>query len=132
MRSHDAGNTWEKTVVWLHPHPHWDWSTSSTNDTVFTCDRSSSIVIDRHDQVHIAFGIDYLYHPQPGPAVQNPFPADGIGYWRSDMPAFPGTHRSLHPDTLNQAGKLIGWTQDFDNNGQLNFMPDWTLYGPLK
>ncbi|MBN3034219.1 MAG: T9SS type A sorting domain-containing protein [Bacteroidales bacterium] len=128
MKSTDAGENWVKTVVWKHPYPFYDEFYSVTIDTLFCCDGSLSLLLDRSGLAHLAFGVDLLYHPYVGSYWVFLHPADGVGYWNEDMPLFPSTHRALHPDTLAATGDLVGWSQDVDGNGQVILLSDIMTY----
>lgn len=128
MKSYDDGDSWEKTIVWQHPYPFYSTWYTITLDTVFCCDGASAILLDNSGKVHIAFGIDNLFHPEIGNPYCFIYPEDAIGYWNEDMPVFQGTHRSLHPDSLLESGNLIGWSQDINGNGQLDFLDDIQTY----
>ena len=126
MKSEDGGDNWEKTVVWAHPYPFFDNNTITT-DTVFCCDKSSTIALDKQGKVHVAFGCGIMYHPYVGFWGLLP-PQDGIGYWNEDMPVFPGTHDALKKDSLEVTGNLIAWAQDMDGNGVVEFLDEYLYY----
>ena len=128
MKSTDGGGSWEKTIVWEHPYPFFDWNITITSDTVFCCDNSLSIALDGNGKVHLAFGCGIFYHPEVGSWWGYLPPQDGIGYWNEDMPVFSGTHDALKRDSLESTGNLIGWSQDIDGNGQVEFLDDYMYY----
>jgi hypothetical protein len=45
MKSTDNGDSWEKTVIWEHPYPMFDWNTTIT-DTFYCVDNSASLMLD--------------------------------------------------------------------------------------
>ncbi len=125
MKSTDGGETFEKTVIWQHPYPLWQFGTAT--DTFYCADGSQSLVIDNSGMVHVAFGITRALADAEN-TYWYPF-VDGIAYWNENMPAF-----SNNVDALNPSGgtgselivdyNLIAWTQDVNQNGQLDFVGD--------
>ena len=124
MKSYDNGNTWEKTIVWEHPIPFYTTG-NITEDSIYCCDGSSSIALDNQGNAHIVFGIDILYY-SGGWFI--PVPPDGLAYWNESMLPFKATINALHPDTLMESGQLVGWSQEINNNGQLEFISDPVRY----
>lgn len=129
MKSMDGGVTFEKTVIWNHPYPDWEFGMEA--DTFYCADGSQSLAIDSEGKVHVAFGITraeadaqntYLY-----PWV------DGIAYWNEDMPAYSNGLHTLNPNDhpeseLVEDETLIGWSQDVNGNGELEFEDDMGHY----
>lgn len=122
MRSSDAGETWQKTIVWEHPYPMLNVATTAT-DTLYAPDGASHLAFDADGKLHVVFGVyrvifygDNTYSYWPG--------LSGIAYWNEDMPTFTGGDQMniLNPDSLDAQGKLIGyyWV-DWDGNGELNY-----------
>jgi hypothetical protein len=128
MKSDDDGDTWEKTVIWEHPYPFFDWETTIT-DTFFCVDNSASIVLDNTGKAHVVFGINRVLHAELG-TTYSLFPlVDGIGYWNEDMPSFSSDLNALSPPQyeypsteLEQDFNYIGWTQDVDGDGEITFI----------
>jgi hypothetical protein len=128
MKSADNGNTWEKTVIWEHPYPLFDWNVTVT-DTFFCVDNSASIALDHYGKAHVAFGINRVIHDVVGTSY-NYFPfVDGIGYWNEDMPTFSNDLSALAPpqygyptSELVEDVNYIGWTQDVDGDGVITFI----------
>lgn len=127
MKSTDGGDTWLKTVVWKHPYPFFDLNTITT-DTVFCCDGSISLALDKTGKAHIAFGCGIFYHPEVGSFWGLLPHQDGIGYWNENMPVFPGTHDALRKDSLEAGGNLIAEAQDVDGNGIVEFTTEYMPY----
>jgi len=125
MKSFDNGSTWQKTVVWEHPIP---FCTSSTItwDSIYCCDGSSSLALDSQGNAHLVFGIDILWYAG---GWFWPDPPDGLAYWNETMPSFNGSAYALHPDSLMESGNLVGWSQDINNNGQLDYISYPARYG---
>ncbi|MCB0804896.1 MAG: T9SS type A sorting domain-containing protein [Bacteroidales bacterium] len=129
MKSTDGGETFDQTVIWEHPYPMWQLGTPA--DTFYCADGSHSAIIDVDGMVHVAFGINRV-SADANATYWYPW-EDGIAYWTEDMPAFSDNLNALnpngHPDSeLEENYNLIGWSQDIDNNGQLEFMDDLGLY----
>lgn len=128
MKSTDNGDTWEKTVIWEHPYPFFDWETTVT-DTFFCVDNSASIALDNSGKAHVVFGINRVLHDAVG-TTYSLFPfVDGIGYWNEDMPAFSNDLSALAPpqygyptSEMEENYNYIGWTQDVDGDGQITFI----------
>lgn len=131
MKSTDGGQTFTKTVIWDHPYPFFDTQAPIATDTFYCVDGSQSCVIDINGKVHVAFGInraisdgtDMLWFPY----------VDGIGYWNEDMPTFSNNLNALSPygdpgSELVEDYNLIGWSQDVNNNGTLDFAEDIGTY----
>lgn len=129
MKSIDAGVSFEKTVIWEHPYP--DWEFGMVADTFYCADGSQSLAIDSEGKVHLAFGITRV--EADADATYWYMWIDGIGYWNEDMPAFSDNLHALdpygHPDSeLTEDETLIGWTQDVNGNGELDFLDDMGIY----
>jgi hypothetical protein len=135
MKSDDNGDTWTKLVVWEHPYPLFDWNTTITVDTLWTCDRSMNIALDPSGQVHMVFGLSRVAHTEPGTTFSYWPYTDGIGYWREDMGPFvthPNPYWTLKDEILYESGNLIGWLQDVDGDGQISiFDLELMVYRPL-
>ncbi|HPE57952.1 MAG TPA: T9SS type A sorting domain-containing protein [Bacteroidales bacterium] len=129
MKSTDGGENFTKTVIWEHPYPMWTFGT--VTDTFYCADGAQSAVIDNSGKVHVAFGINRVASDASSTYW---FPwVDGIAYWNEDMPAFSNNLNALnpydHPDSeLEENYNLIGWSQDIDNNGTLDFTDEIGLY----
>jgi len=129
MKSIDGGESFDKTDIWEHPYPMWQFGTPA--DTFYCADGAHSAVIDNNGMVHIAFGISRVSADADG-TYWYPF-ADGIAYWNEDMNAFSDNLNALnpynHPESeLIEDYNLIGWSQDVNNNGQLDLLDDLGLY----
>lgn len=130
MKSTDNGDTWQKTVIWQHPYPFYDFSYET--DTFYTVDNSSALAIDKDGICHVAFGVckvqghaDETYSLWPG--------TDGIVYWNETRPVFENSQMGLCPwgyegSELIPDYNLVGWTQDVNGNGQIDFTNDLYYY----
>ena len=135
MKSTDNGDTWDKTVIWEHPYPFFDWNTTIA-DTLFACDNSAQITIDYDGMAHVVFGITRVAHWEVGGSY-NYYPfVDGIGYWNEDMPTFSNDLNALAPPQYGYVNSemvedynYIGWMQDVDGDGEihLNGWPNTTV-----
>ncbi|MBN1338319.1 MAG: T9SS type A sorting domain-containing protein [Bacteroidales bacterium] len=134
MKSADNGDNWEKIMVWEHPYPFFDWNVTITTDTLWCPDMSADIAIDNTGKVHLVCGISRVAHFEVGTTYQYwPF-TDGIAYWNEDMLPFtaPDQHDALDAwDVLIEDVNLIGWTQDINNNGVIDLLPDIMSYREL-
>jgi hypothetical protein len=131
IKSSDNGETWDKTVIWEHPYPSFDWNTSITTDTLWTCDNSANIAIDDNGMVHVVWATARVVHEAAGTEF-NYFPyTDGIGYWNESMDQIPtnptNPHKTLDPEYLESlgTGMVVGWVPDINGDGEadvtLNF-----------
>ena len=121
FKSTDNGDTWDKTVIWEHPYPLFDWDVTIT-DTFYTVDATATCVLDKDGKAHVSFGIVRVgYFEIADTYTIFPF-VDGVGYWNEDMPAFSNDLNTLspydHPDSeMIENYNLIGWAQDINGNG---------------
>lgn len=121
MKSPDNGETWEKIMVWAHPYPLWDGV--EPTDTFYCPDGTAHLAFDKLGKLHVAFGVDRAMMKE-GEANPSYFPfVDGIGYWNEDMePWLEGDIDALDPDALFETGNLIGWMQDWNENGTIDMI----------
>ncbi|MFK5856254.1 MAG: hypothetical protein QM503_09005 [Bacteroidota bacterium] len=127
MKSTDNGDSWDKTVIWEHPYPMFDWNTTIT-DTFYCVDNSANLMLDNDGMAHVVFGISRVLHPEPGNNFEFfPF-TDGIGYWNENMDTFSNNLNALSPYTddlgseLVENYNLVGWSPDLNGNGELDFI----------
>ncbi|MCD4773798.1 MAG: T9SS type A sorting domain-containing protein [Bacteroidales bacterium] len=125
MKSTDNGDSWEKTIIWEHPYPFYDWDVTVT-DTFCCVDNSASITLDSEGIAHVTFGISRVNHPETGNTYSLYFLTDGIGYWNETMETFSNNLNALNPwghedSELVDDYSLIGWTQDVNGNGEIDY-----------
>ncbi|MBS4060019.1 MAG: T9SS type A sorting domain-containing protein, partial [Bacteroidetes bacterium] len=137
IKSTDNGDTWEKTVVWEHPYPMFDWNTTLTTDTLWAPDNSANIAIDNDGMVHVVWATTRVTHDAPG-TTYSYFPVtDGIGYWNEAMGQIPtnpeNPHKTLDPEYLDglNMGMVVGWMPDINGDGQVTFAGDYLSYRSL-
>ncbi|MBN1339325.1 MAG: hypothetical protein JXA03_08380 [Bacteroidales bacterium] len=134
MKSTDNGDTWQKLMVWEHPYPFFDFNTTLTTDTLWAPDNSADIAIDPSGKVHVVCGLTRVAHFEYG-TTYSYFPfSDGIAYWNETIPPFtaPNQHDALDPiDVLIEDYNLIGWTQDVNNSGTIDFLSEIQTYREL-
>lgn len=129
MKSTDGGETFEKTVIWEHPYPMWQMGMPT--DSFYCADGAHSLLIDDNDMVHVAFGITRTYADD---ATTYLFTfVDGIAYWHENMEVFSNNINALSPygdpgSELEEDYNLIGWSQDVNGNGQLDFLGETGNY----
>jgi len=128
MKSTDNGDSWDKTVIWEHPYPLFDWNVTVT-DTIFCVDNSASIALDRNGKAHVVFGISRVIHDVVGTTYSYYPYVDGIGYWNEDMPTFTNDLSALAPpqygyptSEMIEDVNYIGYTQDVDGDGEITFI----------
>jgi len=129
MKSVDGGDTWTKTVIWECPYPLFDFTTET--DTFHCSDGAHHLAFDSQNKVHVVFGINRTYCN--GSDWYYYTDEDGLAYWNEDMPTFSNNINALnpygHPDSeLEEDVNLIGWSQDLDGNGELDFADGWGVY----
>ncbi len=119
MKSEDNGVNWEKTMIFEHPYPFFDWNVTIT-DTFFCPDGAVAVALDNDGIAHITFGITRVGHFETG-GTYTAFPFyDGLAYWKEGMPPFEDGDMNLNaldPELLEEDVNLIGWTQDINGNG---------------
>jgi hypothetical protein len=132
MKSTDGGETFDKTMIWENPYPFFDTQAPTVTDTFYCADGSNSIIIDANDMVHVAFGINRA-HSDGTNNYWFPY-VDGIVYWNEDMPEFSNDLNALCPyddciyTELEEDYNLVGWSQDINGNGTLDFADDIGTY----
>ncbi len=129
MKSTDGGETFEKTVIWEHPYPLWQFGTPT--DTFYCADGSQSLAIDNSGMVHVVFGITRTNADEEN-TYWYPF-IDGIAYWNENMPTFSNNINALNPygdpgSELIEDYNLVAWSQDINQNGQLDFTAEIGSY----
>lgn len=133
MKSTNNGESWEKTVIWEHPVPRWDYTAF---DTIYSPDGAGHATLDSIGKVHVAFGITRVLF-EAGDEGPSWFPlVDGLAYWNEDLPTWTGEQNQqdvLNPDNVFETGNLIGFVTDLNSNGELDFMgfniANFGLYG---
>jgi len=136
MKSTDHGETWQKLIVWEHPYPFFDWNTTITTDTMWAPDNSGDVAIDNNGMVHTVCGLTRVAHDAVGTTYSYWPWTDGIAYWNETMPPFEDPNGNPHDaldaeDVLIEDVNLIGWTQDVNNNGTLEFESELMVYRTL-
>jgi hypothetical protein len=131
LKSNDNGTTWTKTVIWQHPYPKFNTTVASTiyTDTFYCPDGNFAAVIDNNGLTHVFFGIQRALASIGSLPSWFPF-TDGLAYWNETMGPItsPNFKTTLHPDSLRAKGKLVGWAQDMNNNGTINFLGSYSLF----
>lgn len=119
MKSTDGGTTWTRTVIFQHPYPMFNEPTTLVTDTPWVCDGSLAVALDNNGMAHVAFGIMRVLNSDltDGTTTYLPF-TDGLVYWREDMSPFT----TLNGDSLYNNGDMVGWMQDLNGNGVLDFV----------
>ena len=137
MRTDDNGDTWDKTVVWEHPYPMFDWDVTIA-DTFFCVDNSCNVALDNNGKVHVVFGINRVAHFDVGTTYTLWPYYDGIGYWNEDMPTFSNDLNALAPPQYGYASSemvedvnYVGWMQDVDGSGTIDLNTDIMYYREL-
>lgn len=137
MRSDDDGENWEKTVIWEHPYPFFDFE-ATIADTFFCVDNSAHIALGPDGKAHVVFGISRVMHMELG-TTYNYFPyVDGLGYWNEDMPTFSNDLSALAPpwydyptSEMIEDVNCIAYMQDYNGNGTLDLVDEIMSYREL-
>lgn len=124
VKSTDGGDTWDETVIWEHPYPYMQFGITVT-DTFWANSGSMDIALDENLRANVVFALCRIKSDENG-WYYDPL-ADGIVYWNEDMDGFSNNVNALspiyHPDSeLIEDYNLIGWTQDINQNGEINFI----------
>jgi len=82
-----------------------------------------TVALDNDNMAHVAFGLSRVFSTTAQDTLWYDPYADGIAYWREDMPGFKNTLNSLNPDSLSICDNLIGWSTDINANGTLDILP---------
>jgi hypothetical protein len=113
MKSTDNGTTWTKTVIFQHPYPLFEESTTLVLDTPWVTDGGLAVTLDNSGKAHVFFGLMRVLNDDLTDQQTSYFPyTDGLAYWNEDMPAFA----TLNEDTLWNNGHIVGYLQDLNGN----------------
>ncbi|MEN8225368.1 MAG: T9SS type A sorting domain-containing protein [Bacteroidota bacterium] len=134
MKTTDNGDTWEKTIIWEHPYPFFDWDVTIT-DTFFCVCSAANIALGPDDKAHVAFAINRVAHFEVGTSYTLWPYYDGIGYWNEDMEGFSTDVNALAPpqfgytnSEMEEDVNYIGWMQDVDGDGEITLNTDLYYY----
>lgn len=127
MKSMDAGNTWQKTIIWEHPFPFFVHNVSFV-DTFWANSGSQSLAFGSDSKVHLSFAVTCIISDTLNWTGHYDWWADGIVYWNEDRPVYSNNINALnttdHPDSeLIDDYSLIGWSQDINCNDTLDILP---------
>lgn len=124
-KSDDDGESWDKTIIWENPYPFYGDETVFT-DTLWGPDHSGHIALDSDGEAHVVFGLAFYIKDEVGTTFTLwPTLSNGIVYWNEDMEPFEADnqHDALDPEeNLIEDYTLIGWMQDDNENGELEFV----------
>ncbi|MCD4735952.1 MAG: hypothetical protein K8R53_07910 [Bacteroidales bacterium] len=84
MKSTDEGVHWQKSIIWEHPFPMWDWNVAHP-DTFYCNDGSAAIALDYTGKAHVTFGLSRVMLPDPGTTYSYLPYVDGGVYWNGVM-----------------------------------------------
>ena len=121
LKSSDAGESWDNTIIWDSPYS--DWSGEPT-DTFYSALGQHSFDVDNNGMVHVVFAINRGLSADGG-TNDTFFPGvDGVAYWNENRPTFSDDIHALDPyghedSELEDDYSLIGWVQDVNNNGEI-------------
>ena len=126
MKSTDGGDSWLQTIIVDHPYPYLEFGTTVT-DTFWTNTGSMDIALDNELKANVVFSLCHIKSEIENGWYYDSW-SDGIVYWNEDMAAFSNNINALnpwgHPDSeLIEDYNLVAWSQDINNNGELDFAP---------
>ncbi len=126
MKSTDNGTTWSKTIIFQHPYPKFEETTTLVTDTPTVCDGATSVALDSDGKAHVFFGLMRVLNDDLTDGTTSYFPySDGLAYWNEDMPAFS----TLIFDTLYNNDHIVGYVQDMNlNDTIMEFIDIGTYY----
>lgn len=129
MKSENNGDDWDKTIVWEHPYPFFEWETTIFTDTLWAPDGAADIAIDEDGMVHLVASLCRIGHFEAGNTYSYWPYGEGVIYWNEDRPAFEdeNQHNALNawdPEILEPDVELIGWGQDWDGDGEFTLYND--------
>ena len=117
MKSIDNGTTWTKTVIFQHPYPNFDETTTLVGDgvvntdTPYVADGSHAVVLDANGKAYVAFGLMRVMNGDLTDGSTSYFPfTDGMAFWQEGDP----TYTNVDPDILDANNQLVAWVQDRD------------------
>ncbi|MCX6271614.1 MAG: hypothetical protein NTU44_10410 [Bacteroidetes bacterium] len=129
MKSYDNGTTWSKTTIFQHPYPLFQETTTLVTDTPWVCDGNIAVALDNYGVAHVCFGLMRVQNLSLTDASTSFFSyTDGLVYWNESMSSFT----SLDKTVLAGTGNLIGWCEDINNNGLLDFTAVPIYYNSLS
>ncbi len=119
----------QKTIIWDNPY---DLMTPTfQTEQFFSVDGSVAVALDNNGMAHVVFGIvNAWFDFEEEQWAFNKF-TDGVGYWNETMETFSSNLNALDPSCgpeseLVQDVSLIGWSQDLNGNGMIEFLNDPT------
>ena len=123
LKSTDGGETWTHTVVFEHPYPFFQEPVTLVTDTPWVCDGGMAVALDKHGEAHICFGLMRVQNTDLTDQTTTYFPfTDGLVYWKEGEAPFT----SLDIDSVEARGNLIGWAQDLNGNGIIDYISTGT------
>jgi hypothetical protein len=132
MKSTDGGDSWQKTVIWEHPYPFFELGTFNS-DTFYCNDGGISVALDGAGKAHVSFSLTRVFSSLSLDSAWYVGETDGVVYWNEDRDVFSNNINALnpygHPDSeLIEDYSLIGWSQDVNNNGELDILDNLGTY----
>ncbi|MBA3898654.1 MAG: T9SS type A sorting domain-containing protein [Bacteroidetes bacterium] len=93
LKSTDRGTTWSKTIASQFPIPLYDQTTMITDidndgiaDTLYTCDGSIDIALDKNNKTHLSWGrMRVIDSDEAGNMSYFPYMSRGLMYWNEIM-----------------------------------------------
>lgn len=123
MKSTDGGVSWSKTVIFEHPYPFFDETTTLVSDTPWVCDGGMSVALDNAGVAHVVFGLMRVLNDDLTDGETSYFPfTDGIAHWKEGDAPFS----SLNIDSVDARGDLVGYMVDWNDNDTIDLLPGST------
>jgi hypothetical protein len=118
LKSTDAGQTWTKSIIQLHPQPFYtedsltDINHDGIVDTINSNGGDSKVLIDNNGMCHVWFSAFSYFNSVAGDGFYNPmYGTDNLYYWNETM-------------SQNNGYVAIASAQDFNGNGFLDLPVD--------
>lgn len=113
MKSNDNGSSWTKTIIYNFPYPFFEEDHTMITDTIWTCDGSVAVQLDKEGKAQVFFGLMRVNNSDTTDDQTSYWPyTDGLAWWTEGDEAFT----TMHVDSVYEKGHLVGWMQDLNAN----------------
>lgn len=113
LKSNDNGTSWTKTMIYQHPFPFFDEGSTLILDTIWVCDGSTAVQIDKDGKAQVFFGLMRVNNADTTDEQTSYWPyTDGLAWWKEGDDQFT----TLNVDSIYDNDHLVGWMQDLNGN----------------
>lgn len=118
-KSTDNGANFTKTVIFQHPYPGFEESTTLVVDTPYVSDGACAVALDGNGLAHVAVGITRMLNDDLSDGSYSYFPGVcGCLYWNENMqPLLNSDANTLEPENLVDAGYQVFKRSDLNGDG---------------